>query len=183
MTPEQQALAAAHVPLANRIAARYSRQVPREADSILSAALWGLCLAARNFDPTRGVAFTSFAGRRIVGGILDAAREALPKGCRRNQHRGSVRISSLTAAVVEDVEGEDLIAADTLAVGWELDSQDSVEHLAASLPPKYARALRAAYLRCDCTRLAGVAALLDVSDSRVSQMLTTALGLLRETHA
>lgn len=53
-----------------RVPARHSR------DDLTQSGMLGLIGAAIRFDATRGVAFSTFAGRRIEGAVIDALRKA-----------------------------------------------------------------------------------------------------------
>ena len=63
----------AHIPLADRIAARYSTGYGTD-DDVLQVARTGLLLAARRFDPDKGV-FVRYATVTIVGEIKKHARQ------------------------------------------------------------------------------------------------------------
>lgn len=71
--------------IVNRVSARFPRGVER--DELVQAAMVGLIEAARRFDPRRGVAFSTFAGRRIEGSILDGMRASCwtPRTVRSHQ--------------------------------------------------------------------------------------------------
>jgi len=60
--------------IANRHVCRAPGVRGPHADDIRAAALEGLVRAARDFDPSRGVPFASYAGRRIEGACLDWSR-------------------------------------------------------------------------------------------------------------
>lgn len=74
LTPDQQALAAAHLRYANRIADHFLLGFQTDSHDVYSAAQLGLCQAAARFDPSLGLSFKTFATRRITGAILDALR-------------------------------------------------------------------------------------------------------------
>ncbi len=59
--------------IANRIAGRLPAHVDK--DDLYSVGFIGLCEAEERFDPSKGVAFKSFASHRIQGAILDHLRE------------------------------------------------------------------------------------------------------------
>ncbi len=67
-----------NIPLVEHIVRRVSAGFPShfDRDDLVQAGLLGLTEAARNFDPTRGIAFSTFVGRRIEGAILDVLRKA-----------------------------------------------------------------------------------------------------------
>lgn len=188
LTDDQRALAGdpEHIALALRIARSMARYCPREVEAMESAALFGLVLAARTFDPALGVRFTTYTAPRITGAILDAARLELPKGFRRNKGNAPHTHSLSAQLNHSDYEnrqatGLDTLTSDELPVGWELESLDAVEVLSCRLPARYGRAVRAYLTRCDTGTMKATAATVGLSESRVSQMLSTAANMLRET--
>lgn len=66
----------AELDLVDLIARQLSRSLKRvvDFDDLLSAGREGLFLAARNFDPARGVPFRAYANIRIRGAMLDGVR-------------------------------------------------------------------------------------------------------------
>lgn len=74
--PEVLARIHAELDLVDLIARQISRTLKRavQFDDLLSAGREGLFLAARSFDPSRGVPFRSYANIRIRGAMLDGVR-------------------------------------------------------------------------------------------------------------
>lgn len=72
LDPERGELAARHVGLAFRVARPFTRAWPRHADDLEGEALLCLCAAARDFDPSRGVKFSTFAYMKIRYGLMKA---------------------------------------------------------------------------------------------------------------
>jgi RNA polymerase sigma-B factor len=75
--PEVQAremLILAHLPLARRLALRYSR-APHCADDLIQVASVGLIKAADRWDPGRGLAFSSYAVPTILGELRHYCRD------------------------------------------------------------------------------------------------------------
>lgn len=74
---EREALIEAHLPkvkfIADRIGAKLPPSVERE--DLYGAGVIGLLDAADRFDPSRGIAFTTFAELRVRGAILDSLRD------------------------------------------------------------------------------------------------------------
>jgi RNA polymerase sigma factor FliA len=70
------ALLAEHVGLVHFVARQLSRGLSRDADfgELLGAGTLGLIAALESFDPSRGLAFSTFAAPRIRGAILDDLR-------------------------------------------------------------------------------------------------------------
>ncbi len=82
LTAEQQQLAVAYSPFAQKLAAPWQRRFRPLADDLAGSALLALCEAAATFDPARGVKFPTFAALRINGEIRDELRRQGPKGFR-----------------------------------------------------------------------------------------------------
>ena len=80
-----------HLPLVEHIVRRVAARFPRgiDRDELMAVALVGLVEAAQRFDPTRGTAFSTYAGRRIEGAIFDGLRSACwaPRSVRSNQRQ------------------------------------------------------------------------------------------------
>lgn len=85
------------VHIARRVAGRLAGV--RDRDELVAAGMVGLVEAATRFDPTRGMPFSSFAGLRIEGAILDALRQAdrLPRSVRALQRRIDTAEATLTS--------------------------------------------------------------------------------------
>lgn len=84
--------AAEHVRLAHKIAARWRKLAALlglDADDLAGEALLGLSLAAKEWDPDRGVTFGTFAYRVIDHRVRNALRAA--------SRRGRLRTQSLTS--------------------------------------------------------------------------------------
>ena len=69
-------LAELHLPLVGYIVNEFRMKVPRHVsvDDLRSAAMTGLALATRSWDPDRGIPFERFAASRIRGAVLDELR-------------------------------------------------------------------------------------------------------------
>lgn len=78
---------AEHLGLVHHVARQLKRGLAADADleELVSAGTLGLLEAARGFDPSRGLAFSTFAAPRIRGAILDELRrhDPLPRSVRR----------------------------------------------------------------------------------------------------
>ena len=68
-----------HIPYAHAIAAELLARFPAHVDrqEVRAAAEYGLVQAANSYDPTKGVAFTTFAYYRIRGAVFDLLRETV----------------------------------------------------------------------------------------------------------
>jgi RNA polymerase sigma factor for flagellar operon FliA len=67
-----------HLPLVRAIAVRVHENLPVhvDVDDMVHAGIMGLFDAAEKFDPSKEVAFSSYAKHRIKGAILDSLRQA-----------------------------------------------------------------------------------------------------------
>ncbi len=82
-------LVAEHLRLVYHVAWQIMRGCPHdvEFEELLSAGTLGLMSAIENFDPSRGLAFSTLAAPRIRGAILDdlRKRDTVPRSVRRKQ--------------------------------------------------------------------------------------------------
>jgi RNA polymerase sigma factor for flagellar operon FliA len=80
-----------HLRLVYHVAWQVMRSCPQdvEFDELLSAGTIGLMNAIENFDPGRGLAFSTLAAPRIRGAILDdlRKRDVVPRSIRRKQRK------------------------------------------------------------------------------------------------
>ena len=149
--------------LAQKIARRYKRRLSHiSLEEIESAAYLGLVQAAESFDRSKSNEFIKFASFRIFGAIRDYLRE-LSWGPRSNffVHDMDVNLDDLTA-VTDDVF-----------------ANESFEKIIESLPKNNKLAMRKYYV--DCEKLSEIAVVLDVNESRVSQILSESRRILKET--
>lgn len=120
----------AHVSLATSVAAAFAARMWVLRDEFRSAALLGLTLAARRYDPHRdGVDFWAFARRRVVGEIIDAIRYDPVHGRGRSGHDAQKRMQ---AEQVGDHDDFVFVSRDK-PVGWEIESEDAVEAIVLAL--------------------------------------------------
>ena len=78
LTDEQREMVLANVPLVEHIVNRLASNLPAShcRDDLVQTGIMGLISATVRFDPANGAAFSTFAGRRIEGAILDMLRQA-----------------------------------------------------------------------------------------------------------
>jgi len=67
-----------HLELVHRMVSQLTNRVPSHIrrDDLVSAGMAGLVLAARHFEPARGVPFARYAATRIQGSLIDELRSA-----------------------------------------------------------------------------------------------------------
>lgn len=72
----EEALIMEHLAMVKRIAVHLKARIPpfMEVDELVQVGMIGLIEAARSFNPTKGVAFESFAHTRIRGAMIDEVR-------------------------------------------------------------------------------------------------------------
>lgn len=98
-TNNMQSLVEEHASLVKRIAHHLMARLPDsvQLDDLIQAGMVGLLEAARNFDHSKGASFTTFAGIRIRGAMLDEVRRGdwIPRSVHRNARRVSEAIRQL----------------------------------------------------------------------------------------
>jgi RNA polymerase sigma factor (sigma-70 family) len=185
LTPDRQALAAAHLRTADVAAALACRRLPRRVryDDVRAAARFGLVQAAASYDPARGVLFATYAAGRCRGAVADYLREADPlsrKARERRKAGGPIadHVQADDAALASGLDGEsydgwrqrrrDTEAAERAA--------DALAHACTYLRPRWRRLvelLAAGLKQCEAAEVLGV------GEPRVSQMVPGVFGHLR----
>ena len=222
------ALLVEHLNLVHHVARQLARTLSTrtDLDELVSAGTIGLMEALEGFDPTRGLAFSTFAVPRIRGAILDELRrlDHVPRSVRRKTRDIAGAREALTRVLGRAPEDREL--AEHLAVDletlwrWQSDVQSAVQisldratadsHEHAPAPAEFlaedahaaieddltlsqeGAILRRAVLRLterertvlslyyyEELKLHEIAAVLELTESRVSQIRTKALGKLR----
>lgn len=101
LTNEERATVEANLPLVRHIVRRLAGRFPStySEDDLVQTGMIGLIEATRRFDPDRGIAFSTFAGRRIEGAVYDLMRSEdwLPRSRRALERRIGVAESELIA--------------------------------------------------------------------------------------
>lgn len=173
-------LAEEHLGFARALVRRLAATLPGhiDAEALESDALWGLLLAARAFDPTRGVAFTTYAAKRICGAMLDGLRHR--QGCSRGHQPPVFRSLSWSRC---DGDGREVTLGDTLAddqepVGAALETREYLEHLLRGVPASARRLVREYYF--DDLTHDQIGTRHGISASRVSQRIKAARQLMAE---
>jgi RNA polymerase sigma factor for flagellar operon FliA len=96
---ESEDLIEQHMGLVRRIAGHLIGKLPStvQMDDLVQAGAVGLLEASRNFDPTRGASFETFAGIRIRGAMLDEVRRQ--NWAPRSAQRSTQKINAAIRAV------------------------------------------------------------------------------------
>lgn len=122
-----------------RLVHHVARQLARtlrgnvEFDDLVSAGAMGLVNAIDSFDPSRGLAFSTFAAPRIRGAILDDLRrwDHAPRSVRRKQRQISTARERLRDTLGHEPQEEDI--ARELGIDleqfwrWESDTQSALQ--------------------------------------------------------
>ena len=109
-----------HAPLVKRIAYHLMNRLPPsvQAEDLIQAGMIGLIEASRNYDPSQGASFETYAGIRIRGAMLDEIRRS--DWTPRSVHR-KARMVADAMREIENAEGRD--ARDVEVAGiYEADS-------------------------------------------------------------
>lgn len=95
-----------HAPLVKRIAHHLAGRLPPsvQLEDLIQAGMIGLLEAARNFDGSYGASFTTYAGTRIRGAMLDEVRRA--DWTPRSVHR-KAREAAEAVRAIEHREGRE----------------------------------------------------------------------------
>jgi RNA polymerase sigma factor for flagellar operon FliA len=95
-----------HAGLVKRIAYHLMNRLPPnvQADDLIQAGMLGLLEASRNYDPTQGASFETYAGIRIRGAMLDEIRRS--DWTPRSVHR-KARMVAEAMREIENTEGRD----------------------------------------------------------------------------
>jgi RNA polymerase sigma factor for flagellar operon FliA len=117
----QDQLVGDYAPLVKRIAYHLMTRLPPtvQVDDLIQSGMIGLLEAARNYDPSQGASFETYAGIRIRGAMLDEIRKG--DWAPRSLHR-KVRAITKAVAEVEARHGRDARDAEVAeTVGMSLD--------------------------------------------------------------
>ena len=103
---DQDELVNRHAPLVKRIAYHLMSRLPPsvQADDLIQSGMIGLLEAARNYDPSQGASFETYAGIRIRGSMLDEIRKC--NWASRSLHR-KVRQVAEAIREIEAMESRD----------------------------------------------------------------------------
>lgn len=99
-------LVARFAPLVKRIAYHLMNRLPPsvQADDLIQSGMIGLLEASKNYDPTQGASFETYAGIRIRGAMLDEIRRS--DWTPRSVHRKARRVAEVMREI-EHREGRD----------------------------------------------------------------------------
>lgn len=119
LTPDQRKMVEKNIALVHHIVSRMTENFPAavQRDDMVQAGLVGLIEATQRFDADRGFSFSTFAGRRIEGAVLDLLRRAdwAPRSVRRNERQLHEMEAGMTAQLGRRPTAEEL--GDALGTG------------------------------------------------------------------
>ncbi|MEM1435621.1 MAG: RNA polymerase sigma factor FliA [Pseudomonadota bacterium] len=209
------ALVREHADLVRRIALHLSARLPSsvQTDDLVQAGMIGLLEAARNFQSDSGASFSTYAGIRIRGAMVDEVRRGdwAPRSVHRHARQISEAISRLEAQLGREAEDAEVASAlgvelseyqrmlddaatarlfsfdalqdednwdpvsansDTLRAAEDLELRQRVARAIEALPERDQLVLNLYYE--ECLNLKEIGAVLSVSESRVSQIMSKA---------
>jgi RNA polymerase sigma factor for flagellar operon FliA len=115
-----------YAPLVKRIAYHLMNRLPPsvQADDLIQAGMIGLLEASRNYDPTQGASFETYAGIRIRGSMLDEIRRS--DWTPRSVHRKARQVAEAMREI-ENREGRDARDAEVAEVlGMDLEEYHQI---------------------------------------------------------
>ncbi|MEO0436807.1 MAG: RNA polymerase sigma factor FliA [Pseudomonadota bacterium] len=120
-TQSADALVREYLPLVQRIALRLKAKLPPdiEVDDLLQVGLMGLLRAKESYDASQGASFSTYAGIRIKGAMLDEIRtnDWLPRSIQSQFRQVSEAIESLDAQLGRPAQDAEI--ADALSMSLE----------------------------------------------------------------
>jgi len=123
---EQDQLILDHLEFVRQVLGRLAVRLPNDCDTenLESAGAVGLIEAARNYDPQRGVAFTTYAYPRIHGAIIDELRRNCPLS--QTMLRNIARVRQAYESLPSPVSLDQLAEATDLTVDEVSDCLHSI---------------------------------------------------------
>lgn len=177
-----------HLALVNKVVARFMKKLPANVDrgDLVSAGMYGLVTSLERNGGDAGESFEGYAKMRIRGAILDELRSqdwlsrrarAASEGEDYAGPRALVGFDDVNEAERESIHA-DHSTPDALAVLEAVGSRREIEAALAKLPARERTVVQRHYFEGKGFRI--LASELGVSQPRVSQIHTRALGMLRE---
>ena len=176
--------------IAHKAAATYGLPSGLDTDDLISCGVLGLAEAWDRYDPDRGVAFEAFAIPRVKGAVIDAIRASdwVPRKARQRARMTGEPVAVLVSIDADRSFGDehDHSAADRIVdesadvPGADLLAVESRRELMGALnrlPDRERTIVTLHYF--DRVALQDIAKSFGVTESRVSQLHTRALRLLR----
>lgn len=187
LTEEQRELAARYVPMARAVAGQRSKRLPvhLRGDERVSDAYLGLIVAARKYNPNKGASFHTYAMKKVHGRISDELRDGnfLSRAARKRGVRSPLFHSAATVLAEDsrNVTLSDVLEDKSEPAGFRSEQLDALSDIVGPLPARK-RHVIARYFVDDWT-MKEIGAELGIGQSRVSQMLSSALRFIRERNS
>ena len=175
--------------IAHRAAATYGLPAGVDTDDLISCGVLGLAEAWDRYDPQRGVAFEAYAIPRVKGAVIDAIRAAdwVPRKARQRARMTGEPVAMLVSMDEDrstddgDSRTADRIADEDLPLpGEEMLAAENRRELVGALnrlPERERMIVTLHYF--ERVALQDIARSFGVTESRVSQLHTRALRMLR----
>lgn len=135
-------------------------------DDLTGPAFLALMDAVRRFDPTKGIKFTTYARKRIKGGIIDQLRTEFHT--KRQNRPGFTSLSDPFLS-----EDPVLVSHYTADPAKTIEIKDLVHYILNQLVPQQALVLYLYYAEGKTAKEIGI--LLDLTESRICQIKKAAL--------
>jgi RNA polymerase sigma factor for flagellar operon FliA len=168
--------------LVRQIAASVARRLPShvDRDELVSLGALGWVEARARFDASRGVPFAGFAAMRIRGAILDGLR-ACDTLSRSDRKRAKADSAPTAPRIVADERELDKAVADDADASEILQREEMLEELRVALDtlPARDRYILSRHF-FDDVPMRAIGIELGVTESRISQIVTAAVGKLRQ---
>lgn len=118
---DRQQLVIAYVPFAGKCVAKIVKRLPAsiDVDELMADAYFGLVLAARKFDPSRGFDFSTYARKYVNGQVMTGLRK-------RSKCSGPATVSIETPAENGATTVGEQILSNEPPVGRRMETQDEV---------------------------------------------------------
>lgn len=117
----QERLVTDHIDLVKRIAYHLIARLPAhtELEDLMQSGMMGLLEAAGNYDPSRGASFSTFAGIRVRGAMLDEVRrhDWTPRSVHQKQRQVSQAIRAIEGETGRHAEAKQI--AERLGISLE----------------------------------------------------------------
>lgn len=111
-------LVSRHAPLVKRIAYHLMNRLPPsvQAEDLIQAGMIGLIEASRNYDPSQGASFETYAGIRIRGSMLDEIRRS--DWTPRSVHRKARQVAEAMREIEHETgrDARDVEVSETLGI-------------------------------------------------------------------
>jgi len=103
-----------YAPLVKRIAYHLSNKLPASIliDDLIQAGMLGLLDALKNYDPTQGASFETYAGIRIRGAMLDEVRHSdwTPRSVHKKSREVAMAIKAIEDQTSQTAKANDIAA-------------------------------------------------------------------------